>query len=89
MPRTENRVLKTLQRRDGSQIQVKMTPRQERFFDMLMENLGSPVEISKITETLDITVHNLRVTKRQVQEMIAGYYTIVSKWGQSYTIVQL
>lgn len=89
MARTENRVIKTIQRRDGSQLQVRMTPRQERFFDILMENLGNPVAIPKITETLGITVYNLRVTKRQVQEMINGYYTIVSKWGQSYTMVQL
>lgn len=89
MSRPIKRAVKQLQRRDGSTITVEMTPRQERFFDMLMENLDSPVDIQDILTTLDITIHNLRVTKRQVQEMVEGYYTIISKWGKSYTMVQL
>lgn len=89
MARTESKVCKTLTKRSGQETIVQMTARQERLFDLLVGNLGNPVQISEILSTMDVSVANLRVTKKQVQELVDGYYTITSKWGQSYTMHQM
>lgn len=89
MARTESKVCKTLQKRSGVETQVLMTGRQENLFDILVENLGNPVQIPYLLHQLDISIANLRVTKQQVQELVDGYYTITSKWGKSYTMYQL
>lgn len=89
MARTDNRQQRLISRKDGAQEYVKMTPRQERFFDILNESLGFPVMIEEIKAKMDINIENLRVTKQQVKKLVEGYYVIESKWGRSYTMYQM
>lgn len=89
MARPVSRTEITLNRKDGAETKVYMTPRQEKLFTFLFERLDTPVDVEEVRQHMDISLQNLRVTKMQVQLAIEGYYVIMSKWGKSYTMHQL
>lgn len=85
MARTPNKVEVQVHSKYGSAV-YEMTPRQAALFMYLSDRMGAEVPISEIMEHLRISVQNLRTTKMQVARIISSDFTIVSRWGKSYSM---
>lgn len=86
MARTPNKVKIQIK---ASSEEYEMTQRQAALFMYLSDRIGQEVPIPQLLRDLGVSIHNLRVTKMQVQRIVLGFYTINSRWGKSYTMLKV